>query len=313
MHRFHHSDFSDIDALVRLKKETGQRISVCIPTRNEERTIGEIVSMIQRELCDRFGLVDEILVIDSDSSDLTRTVAKAAGARVYQSAEIAPEYGGFLGKGENLWKALKVSVGDLVCYVDGDIRNFHLGFLLGLIGPILSSPEIDYVKAFYQRPFLVDGMAQAHGGGRVSEILVKPLLSLFYPCLCEVIQPLSGEYAARRSLLNRLAFPTGYGVEVAHLIDLFQMGAWERLAQCDLDRREHHHRSDVELGDTAFAILQVIFRRLKRDGKVSVDGDLSVLHQRWLDGDQGLSWTAREIPEIERPAWSYLESGETQE
>jgi glucosyl-3-phosphoglycerate synthase len=299
MQRFHHSQFADAEALVALKNR--QRVSVCIPTLNEAETIGNIVETISNNLMERVPLVDEILVIDSDSEDRTREIAAKAGARVFQTAEIAPETGTHAGKGENLWKALHASSGDIICYLDGDISNFHPGFVTGLVGPLLTDPEIDYVKAYYERPLSHGDALHSTGGGRVSEILVRPLISMFYPELNPILQPLSGEYAARRSLLETLPFPTGYGVEIAHLIDLAGMGKLGRIAQTDLVKRIHRNRDDGELGDTAFAILRVILRRLERDGKLSLASPPTDLHQRWLIDEDSLRLVSKWIPEPERP------------
>jgi glucosyl-3-phosphoglycerate synthase len=301
MQRFHHSQFADIRRLLELKTAAGSRVSVCIPTLNEAETIGFIVSIIRSELMENIPLVDEVLVIDSNSTDDTRRLAASAGAMVFQSAEIAPENGTHIGKGENLWKALQVATGDIICYLDGDIANFHPGFVRGLIGPLLSDPGIDYVKAYYERPLSLGDNTHASGGGRVSEILVRPLISLFYQELAPILQPLSGEYAARRELLETLPFPTGYGVEIAHLIDLARAGLLDRIAQCDLEKRIHRNRDDGDLGDTAFAILRVVLRRLERDGKLTLSAPLPELHHRWLIDETGIDAVSNHIPEPERP------------
>ncbi len=272
--RFHHERFADVERLLALKN--GQQISVCIPTLNEAATIGQIVTLIRENLSE---LVDEVLVIDSGSSDATQEIARAAGASVHLAADISPDGTAYRGKGENLWKALHIACGDLICYVDGDITNFHPGFITGLLGPLLTNPNIDYVKAYYERPLHHGPTSQATGGGRVSEILIRPLVALFYPELGEISQPLAGEYAARRSTLTALPFPIGYGVEIAHLIDLAQDGKLSRIAQTDLDKRAHRNRPDEELGSMAFALLQVIFRRLERDGKISLLTPLPTLYQ----------------------------------
>ena len=300
MQRFHFSQFSDTSVLTDLKFAAGQRVSVCIPTLNEAETIGEIVKIIRRELMDWSPLVDEILVIDSGSVDATRARAEAAGATVLLSAEIAPECGSHRGKGENLWKALHAASGDIICYIDGDISNFHSGFVSGLLGPLLTDPGIDYVKAFYERPLDRGESTLANGGGRVSEILIRPLLALFYPELCHVLQPLSGEYAARRCLFESLAFPVGYGVEIAHLIDLAGAGKLARAAQTDLVKRVHRNRDDDELGCMAFALLQVIFRRLDRDGKLTLAHALPELYQAWSADGTGVHVITKSIPEPER-------------
>ena len=222
-------------------------------------------------------------------------------ARVFRAAEIAPEYGSHYGKGENLWKALHAAQGDLICYLDGDIANFHAGFVTGLVGPLLTDPGIDYVKAYYERPLASGDGIHSVGGGRVSEILVRPMISMFYPELAPILQPLSGEYAARRSLLETLPFPTGYGVEIAHLIDLVRDGKLGRIAQTDLVRRIHRNRDEGELGDTAFAILRVMLRRLERDGKLTLSHPPTDLHQRWLIDVECILPISTRIPEPERP------------
>ncbi|HEX7260253.1 MAG TPA: glucosyl-3-phosphoglycerate synthase, partial [Luteolibacter sp.] len=297
--RFHHGQFADVDALVALKKS--QRISVCIPTLDEADTIGSIVSIIHETLVKTHGFVNEILVIDSGSEDATREIAAAAGANVYLATDILPDQIRHYGKGENLWKALHVSSGDIICYIDGDISNFHPGFITGLTGPLLTDSGIDYVKAFYERPLAYGDESHSTGGGRVSEILIRPLISLFYPELVGILQPLSGEYAARRDTLESLAFPIGYGVEIAHLIDLASTGKIDRIAQTDLVKRVHRNRDDGELGSMAFAILRVVLRRLQRDGKISLTTPLPDLYQTWtVDGDS-IHLLSKIIPEPERP------------
>lgn len=301
MQRFHHKNFADVRRLLDLKQAAGQQITVCIPTLNEAETIGAIVHRIRRELVEHVALVDEILLVDSGSTDATAEIAAAEGAVVFASAAIAPESGTYPGKGENLWKALHVARGSILCYIDGDIMNFHSGFVPGLVGPLLENAEIDYVKAFYERPLAFGGTPHATGGGRVSEILVRPFISLFYPDLVEFLQPLAGEYAARRGLLESLAFPVGYGVEIAHLIDMARDGALGRIAQVDLEKRIHRNRDDGDLGDTAFAILRVMLRRLERDGRLALAGVLPENHLRWLIDENGIERITRHLPEPERP------------
>ncbi len=301
MQRFHHSQFADFGRLLELKQATHQRISVCIPTLNEAETIGNIISIIREKLVSKAGLVDEILVIDSNSDDSTMEIAQAAGATAHLSSEVAPETGSYLGKGENLWKALHIATGDIICYIDGDISNFHSGFITGLIGPLLTDLSIDYVKAFYERPLDCGESTLTNSGGRVTEILIRPLISLFYPELSAVLQPLAGEYAARRSVLESLPFPVGYGVEIAHLIDLAGASRQGNIAQTDLVKRIHRNRDNDELGQMSFAILQVILRRLERDGKLTLSHPLPDLYQSWLLDGVHIQPITRHIPEPERP------------
>ena len=201
---FHHSRFADVAALVAAKH--GLRLAVCIPTLDEAQTIGTISTLIRQELMEHHPLVDELLIIDSGSTDGTREIAELAGARVFLSADIAAAEGTFRGKGENLWKALHATDCELLCFIDGDIGNFTSRFVTGLVGPLLTDPDIGYVKAFYERPLTHPNGVRPTGGGRVSEILVRPLLSLFYPELTVFLQPLSGEYAARREVFRSLDF-----------------------------------------------------------------------------------------------------------
>lgn len=297
MKHFHYQDFSNRAALV--ERKNGRRACLAIPTLNEAATIGPIVETARRELIEAHELLDEILVIDSGSEDATRRIAEEAGARVLLSSEIAPQHGSLPGKGENLWKSLFASDADLMCWVDGDLCGFHAGFVTGLLGPLLVDDSVDYVKAYYERPL---GIEDSGGnGGRVSEILIRPILSLFYPELSAVIQPLAGEYAARRELLERLAFPVGYGVEIAHLIDILAIGRFDAFAQTDLVRRVHRNRPDGELGQMAFALMRVIFRRLERDGYLKLNDPLPEIFRFWDFTGERPDPREMSIPESERP------------
>jgi glucosyl-3-phosphoglycerate synthase len=260
---FHHRQFAEVEMLMRLKEEQGLSLSLCIPTLNEAATIGAVVTLLHAALCDQIPLLDEIAVIDSGSTDRTLELGSAAGASVYRAADILPEMGCHCGKGENLWKALYQLKGDIVIFLDADITNMHPRFVTGLVGPLLRCPEIGYVKSFSERPPCRHGEACSLGGGRVTEILIRPLFSRYFPELTAFIQPLAGEYASRRSVLERLAFPVGYGVETAHLIDLHALHGLGIFAQTDMGQRYHRNRSNDELGRMSFAILQVMERRLR--------------------------------------------------
>lgn len=266
---FHHRQFADAHALRRQKQAQGLRISLCIPTCNEATTIGPLLHQIMA-LRDEVGLVDEIAVVDSGSIDGTRQLAAEARADVHLAADILPQYGNNPGKGENLWKALHQLRGDLLLFLDGDVTTVHLGYVTGLIGPLLADTAIGYVKGCYDRPadasLAMDNAEATDAGGRLTEILARPLLSLWYPQLGWLIQPLAGEFCARRCLLERLAHPVGYGVELAHLLDLIQSHGPAIFAQTDLGRRCHRHRSNRQLGQAAHALLQVLQRRLRRRG-----------------------------------------------
>lgn len=263
---FHHADFEDLESLVERKREQGLKISLCIPTLNEEKTIGKEVVLFRSELMERFSLVDELAVIDSGSHDRTMEVASSFGADVYLSEDILPSLGTKKGKGENLWKAIYQLKGDVIVYVDADIKNIHPRFVYGLVGPLIARPEIAYVKAFYDRPLASSKGVRPSGGGRVTEILVRPLFSLFYPDLSAIIQPLSGEYAVRRSVLESLPFPIGYGVETAHLMDIYVKWGLNALGQTDLAQRVHRNQSTRDLGKMAFGILQTFLQRACSQG-----------------------------------------------
>lgn len=260
MKTFHHRDFADLDALVAAKR--GRRISLCIPTHNEEGTIAKIVETLREALVERHPLLDELVVVDSGSSDRTRVLAAEAGAEVVLSADILPFRGSRSGKGENLWKAVHHCRGELLCFVDGDIGNIHPRFVTGTVGPLLVDEEIGYVKGFYERPLLAAEGVDPRGGGRVTEILVRPLLQRFAPELAALHQPLAGEYAARREVLEAIPFPTGYGVETAHLLDVRHQFGAGAIAQTDLDERIHRNRSLSALGRMSGEILDAFFSRV---------------------------------------------------
>ncbi|GHV55986.1 glucosyl-3-phosphoglycerate synthase [Spirochaetia bacterium] len=277
---WHHSRFEDIGRLVSLKEQKGLKISLAFPTLNEELTIGKEILLIRTELMERFHLLDEIAVIDSSSKDKTRKVAEHFGARVITSKKILPKYGTYRGKGENLWKSLYALDGDIIVWVDADISNIAPKFVYGLVGPLLEDDNISYVKAFYERPMhsaATTGNPAAiasTGGGRVTEILVRPLFSLFYPELAQLIQPLSGEYAGRRKLLEQLSFSVGYGVELGHLIDIFHLAGSSALAQVDLDVRIHRNQTTSSLGKMSFGILNTFFSRVEKSGNLNLSREL---------------------------------------
>ena len=298
---FHHSDFWDILAMVREKEKKGLSLSLCIPTLNEEATIGKEIVLFKSELMDRYPLLDEIAVIDSGSADQTCDVARSFGADVYLSESILPEQGARRGKGENLWKAIYQLKGDVIIYVDADIKNIHPRFVLGLVGPILYRPDIHYVKAFYDRPLAFSEGIRPSGGGRVTEILVRPLFSLFFPDLTGLIQPLSGEYAVRRQVLERLRFPIGYGVETSHLIDVYRGWGMDALAQTDLDQRVHRNQSTRDLGRMAFGILQTFLSRARDAGLLEGVPPLHTALRQFQVKDRSFEQVQHEIVEEERP------------
>lgn len=237
-------------------------VSLVLPALNEAATIGRIVTTVVTELVVATGLVDEVVVIDPGSRDATARIAAEAGAVVVAEEEVLPGYGRRPGKGEALWKSLFVTRGDLVVFCDADVTDFQVQFVTGLLAPLLADADIDLVKGCYDRPLLrSDGTLSATGGGRVSELLARPVLDLLWPSLAGFISPLSGEYAARRSLLERLPFASGYAVELGLLIDAVELVGLESLAQADLGRRSHRHQDDAALGRMAASILGAALER----------------------------------------------------
>ena len=297
---FHHGEFWDILKLVKEKEKKGLKISLCIPTLNEEKTIGKEVLILRSELMERYPLIDEFAIIDSGSEDKTLEVAGSYGADTYLASDILPEEGDKRGKGENLWKAIHQLKGDIICYVDADISNIHPRFVYGLVAPLIHRAEVQYVKAFYDRPLNYSSGLRSSGGGRVTEILIRPLFSLFYPELTNIIQPLSGEYAARREVLEIIPFPIGYGVETSHLLDLYLMYGLNAFAQTDLDRRVHRNQTTNALGKMSFGILQTFINRLHSQGKIDRIPDMETFYRRFQVEDGSYNQLTQEVVEEER-------------
>jgi glucosyl-3-phosphoglycerate synthase len=250
-------DHRDYPPLRVLGAKRGRLVSVCLPARNEAATVGQAVRLIRSELMERDPIVDELIVIDDGSTDATAAVAAEAGARVVAAAGVLPDYGIEHGKGQAMWKGLHVSSGDVVVFCDADIREFHAGFVLGLIGPLLSRDDVAFVKAFYERP--LDG--RPGEGGRVTELMARPLISVFFPHLNDLYQPLSGEFAAPREVLEAVSFVGGYGVDLGLLVDVTARFGNASLVQSDLGERVHRNRPLAELGPQALAVLQVALQR----------------------------------------------------
>ncbi|MFE0642381.1 glucosyl-3-phosphoglycerate synthase [Streptomyces sp. NPDC058877] len=257
-----------LERILAAKRNT--KVSVVLPALNEEATVGDIVSVIRRELMTAaVPLVDELVVVDSGSTDRTAEVAAAAGARVVARDEVLPRIPAVPGKGEVLWRSLMATSGDVVCFVDADLRDFSADFVTGIVGPLLTDPDVDFVKAMYDRPFGAGADGPAPGGvpgqgGRVTELVARPLLNLHWPQLAGFVQPLGGEYAARRSLLEQLPFPVGYGVELGLLVDALHTVGLDALAQVDVGVRKHRHQDGQALGRMAAAIYRTAQVRLSR-------------------------------------------------
>jgi glucosyl-3-phosphoglycerate synthase len=272
---FHCSEFSDLSRLVSLKEQKGLRISLCLPTLNEEKTIAKEIVIFKSELMSRFPLLDEIVVIDSGSKDKTRDIARDFGADVYRAADILPQLTPYLGKGENLWKALFITQGDIIVYLDADIKNIHHRFAYGLIGPLLVDERLKFTKAFYDRPLAItEDKLRPTGGGRVTELVIRPLFSLFFPELTQILQPLSGEYAGYREIFEQIPFPIGYGVETSMILDIYHRWGLEVMAQVDLERRIHRNQDTKALGKMAFAIIKTFINRKSTLGLIDIKGGM---------------------------------------
>jgi len=268
---FHHRTTSaaslaslDVGALLRAKRRGGHSVSVVLPARDESATVGALVSDIVRRWMDGVPLVDELVVVDSDSTDDTAAVARDAGADVVRSADVLPAYGSRPGKGEALWKSLAATSGDLVVFLDADLLGDVGHYVPGLLRPLLTDPQVVYVKGCYTRPLSVDGVTQPAGGGRVTELTARPLINALWPELAGVVQPLGGEYAGRRSALEQVPFVAGYGVEIGLLVDLLGLAGLAGLAQVDLGVRRHSSQGDEALGVMAGQVLSAVLSRAGR-------------------------------------------------
>lgn len=258
-----------VEDLLAAKQRTGLSVSLVVPARNEAATVGDVVGRVRETLVETTALLDEIVVIDSDSTDDTYAVAEGAGATVHRSAEIRPDLGSHPGKGEAMWKSLFVTRGDLLVFMDADLLDWDTHFVPGLLGPLLTRPEIALVKGFYERPLLgsahTDDVA-AFEGGRVTELTARPLLNVLFPELAGLVQPLAGEWAVRRSLFASLPVPTGYAVETTALIDTARRFGVDAIAQVDLGRRAHRHQALRDLGAMATQIVAAATARASAVG-----------------------------------------------
>jgi glucosyl-3-phosphoglycerate synthase len=260
-HSFSHTAF----APERLAAQRAATVSVCLPARDEARTIGAILEALLplREL----GVIDQLVVVD-DSNDGTAEIARRLGAEVHHQAALEPQLGPVLGKGDALWRSLGVLQGELICFLDADSEGVGPHYVCGLLGPLIDRPELSVVKGFYRRPFRVGETTLPDGGGRVTELTARPLLKLFYPELSGFRQPLAGEIAARRELLERLPFVTGYGVDIALLLDAYHAVGLEGMAQVDLELRQNAHRPLRDLASMASAVTHAVATRLVREGRL---------------------------------------------
>lgn len=286
----------DAEELARRRRADGVSVSVVLPALNVEGTVGPIVAAVRERWMGPGGLVDELVVVDSRSGDRTAAEAREAGAVVVQDDALLPSAGTGRGKGEAMWKSLAATTGDLVLWLDADVRDFDAAFVPGMLGPLLTVPEVAFTKAVYRR-----AMGDGDDGGRVTEICARPLLNLFHPALGVLAQPLSGEQAGRRDLLESLPFFTGYAVEIGLLIDVLRVRGLGALAQVDLGRRVHVNQPTAALGPMAYAITQAVLRRLADEGRVPPGLADAGPYARPVRGADGWVLEEREVRPQERP------------
>ena len=298
---YHADEFSQLNELMELKRQQGVTISLALPALDEQETVGKVINMMKKELIRKVPLLDEIVLIDSNSTDRTREIAKKTGVPVYIHQHLLERLGARQGKGEALWKSLLVTSGDIIVWIDTDIVNIHPRFVYGIVGPLLLNSQIQLVKGFYRRPLRVGEKMQAGGGGRVTELTARPLLNLFYPELSGVVQPLSGEYAGRREALEQVSFFSGYGVETGLLIDIYEKFGLQAIAQVDLLERIHHNQHLEALSKMSFAIIQTVFRKLESRFGRAVLEDVNRSMKLIRHGSKGYFLEVEEIAERERP------------
>ena len=300
----------DLPALVRAKRGGGHRVSVVLPARNEAATVGGLVSGLREQWMRRVPLVDELLVVDSDSTDATADVAREAGAEVVATTEVLPAHGARPGKGEALWKSLAATTGDLMVFLDADLIGDVAHYVPGLLRPLLTDPQVLYVKGCYTRPLELDGDTRPAGGGRVTELTARPLLNALWPELAGFVQPLAGEYAGRRSALEWVPFVSGYGVEVGLLVDLLELGGLSSLAQVDLGVRRHTSQTDEALGRMAGQVVSTVLARAgsRRPGQCGLDAN-GLLTQFRHDGTGFVPWSSAVAVEERPPMGTVPEYG----
>ena len=298
---FHHAEYADLERLAGLKERRGLTVSLVLPALNEAETIGPIVARARRDLMERVPLVDELLVIDSASTDDTVRIAQDAGARVVLHPGVLARYGSYRGKGEALWKSLFETSGDIVAWCDTDVKDWSSRMAYGTIGPLLEEPRLQYVKGYYQRPIVEGGVLREGGGGRVTELVARPLINLFFPELSGFIQPLAGEYAGRRELLESIPFFTGYAVEIGHLVDALDRVGLDGLGQVDLDRRVHRNQELEGLSRMSFVILQAVMRRLEERHRARLFAELGSRMKLPRSGQDELRLEVIELADHERP------------
>lgn len=303
-----HQSYADIAALVELKKAQNLTVSVCLPTLNSGAVLHNILSTLTFGQFNKHPLIDELAIIDGHSTDNTVAIAEQHGAKVFYDDASIGDLPPASGKGEALWKSVSLLSGDIIAWLDSDIKNIHPRFVYGTVGPLLTDPSLGYVKGFYNRPISENGILKPSGGGRVTELVARPLFNLYYPELAGFIQPLSGEYAGRREVFEAVPFVTGYGVETALLIDILDKFGLDAMAQVDLEMRIHANQSLEGLSRMAFSIMQTALLRLDRDGQIKLLHDFSTVFNTVSDDDNGRRLQPSNVAFVERPPMSQIPS-----
>ena len=273
---YKHEAFSDLSELGRLKEDSGQTVSLVLPSRNVADTVGGIldeVRALNQRMPEGMPLVDQMLVVDADSEDGTAEVARGKGAEVFSENDLLSSYGGAHGKGDAMWRSLSVATGDIVMFADADTSDFKPQFLYGTLGPMFATPGVRFVKGAFRRPFKSNEDTQPDGGGRVTELTTKPLFNLFYPELTGFVQPLAGEFAADKELFASIPFLTGYAVETGIMIDAFKKVGLEAMAQVDLGTRQNRHQPLRDLSRMSYAVLRAVARRMRQEGRLNQTSD----------------------------------------
>ena len=302
--RFSYKSYTSVKKLLRLKRESRKKISVIIPVLNEGKTIGKICNTIKTRLMEKNKLVDELIVIDSGSTDNTLDEAKSNGATVYSADKILKKHRHYMGKGENLWKGMYVSTGGIIVVIDGDIRNFNTRFITGLVGPLLNNKNLKYINSYFERPFVKGEVITESGGGRVTELLIRPLFNKFFPRLRGFIQPLGGAYAVRRSTLEKIPLYTGYSGDVIIPIDIQRIFGLGTMAQVDLGKIVHKHQQLSSLSNKSFGILHTILTRVNMKGKIIVlnkSNHYSVIETKKTEHKRQYDYKKKTFYEKERP------------
>jgi glucosyl-3-phosphoglycerate synthase len=300
-HTFHSREFADVGKLIDHKRRQNLTISLGLPALNEAETVGHVIRTIKSALVDDAPLLDEIVLIDSNSSDTTREIAEECGIPWVIHQSILPGQGARRGKGEALWKSLHALRGDLIAWIDTDIVNIHPRFVYGILGPLIINPKIQFVKGFYQRPIRVGDRVQAAGGGRVTELLARPMINMFYPELSGFAQPLSGEYAGRRSAFERIPFYSGYGVETGMLLELLNQFGLDGLSQVDLEERIHRNQELQSLSKMSFALLQVFMEHMASTRRIQLLGEMERTMKLLRSDDSAFYLEEIDIVEQSRP------------